>query len=225
VSGPQDLLDKYQLTVDEHADQVHVRLKRRSMWSWMSDPGFFRRGVRIDVRVPNETVVDVQTSGGSVHASALTGNATLRTAGGSIDARNIRGKVFARTAGGSVHVESVTGDVEARTAGGAVDVQDAGGRVDAHTAGGSVRASFAPGVDRGGDLSTSGGSIEAAIDPAVSLDIDASTTGGRVHSSLPVTTQGEWSRRELRGTLNGGGAMLRLHTVGGGIRILSSASR
>jgi hypothetical protein len=40
-----------------------------------------------------------------------------------------------------------------------------------------------------------------------------------VSCDLPVTVVGERDRSELRGELNGGGAVLRARTSGGGIRI------
>jgi hypothetical protein len=57
-------------------------------------------------------------------------------------------------------------------------------------------------------VSTSGGSI------------DASSSGGNVESDVPVTIQGRIDRDSLRGDLNGGGALLRLRSSGGGVRIL-----
>ena len=100
-----------------------------------------------------------------------------------------------------------------------MDIRRAGGRVEAHSSGGPVSVGFATGNSRGGILSTSGGGVRAQIDPAVKLSIDASTSGGGVTSDVPVTTVGAISRQALHGDINGGGALLRLRSSGGGIRI------
>jgi hypothetical protein len=57
------------------------------------------------------------------------------------------------------------------------------------------------------------------VDPAVRLNIDASASGGRVSSDLPVTVKGTISKTSLRGTLNGGGAVLKLRSSGGGVSL------
>jgi hypothetical protein len=72
-------------------------------------------------------------------------------------------------------------------------------------------------------LSTSGGGVRTELDPSVALTIDASSSGGDVDSDLPVTVQGRVASTSLRGNLNGGGAVLRLRSSGGGVRI--SATR
>jgi hypothetical protein len=78
---------------------------------------------------------------------------------------------------------------------------------------------FDQGNAQGGTLSSSGGRVTAIVDPSVGLDIDASSYGGSVSSDVPLTIRGTVSRTEIKGTLNGGGALLRLRSSGGGIRI------
>ena len=47
------------------------------------------------------------------------------------------------------------------------------------------------------------------------------SSGGPVHCDLPVTMEGRVASDRLRGRLNGGGALLRLRSSGGGITIKS----
>jgi len=111
----------------------------------------------------------------------------------------------------------VTGDLKVHSSGGSIRIDEAAGLVDADTSGGGIRATFARGNSKGGRLESSGGSIELALDPNADLEIDASAS--HVSSDLPLTVRGEISRSRLHGTLNKGGASLRIHTSGGGIRI------
>lgn len=159
------------------------------------------------------------TSGGPISAHEIAGNATLETSGGRIEASAIGGQLRAETSGGGIDIDGVAGDIVATTSGGSVAITGAGGRVDAESSGGGVRVGFTAGNDRGGELSSSGGPVAAELDSAVGLDIDASTSGGGVHCDLPVTVRGSVSRSQLRGTLNGGGQLLRMRSSGGGIRI------
>jgi hypothetical protein len=89
--------------------------------------------------------------------------------------------------------------------------------VEAETSGGGIDASLARGNARGGSLATSGGGIEVALDPDLSLEVQAE--GNDVRTDVPIRIVGEVSRHSLRGTLGSGGALLRLHTSGGGVRI------
>jgi Putative adhesin len=160
-----------------------------------------------------------ETSGGAVSAQRIAGDATLETSGGSIEATAIGGKLDARTSGGGIDISTVAGDILASTSGGGVSIEGAGGRVDAESSGGSVHVDFATGNAHGGDLESSGGPVSASLDPDIGLDVDANTSGGGVRCDLPITVRGALSRSHLRGTLNGGGPLLRLRSSGGGIRI------
>jgi hypothetical protein len=169
--------------------------------------------------------VEGSTSGGSIRMRDVRGDSTAQTSGGSIDVNGVRGRLRATTSGGSIDIDTVAGELYASTSGGSVQIRGAGGRVEAHTSGGSVTVRMAAGNNGGGELSTSGGGVRVEVDPRVALSIDASASGGDVHSDLPVTIQrlarddGSRGARSLRGDLNGGGAVLRLHSSGGGVRI------
>ena len=163
--------------------------------------------------------VDADTSGGAISVERVFGDVRLDTSGGSITARRIDGSVLADTSGGAITIEGASGDVSADTSGGSVKVSDVGGRVEASSSGGPVTVSFAAGNAAGGSLSTSGGSVTAYVDPAVGLDVDLATSGGRASVDVPVTVRGDVSRSALRGEINGGGALLKLRSSGGSVRV------
>lgn len=185
--------------------------------------------------------VDMHTSGGSIQADAVEGNVDGTTSGGGVRIRDVRGDVLtstsggsiviteirgnlrANTSGGGINIDGVSGEVHASTSGGSVDVRGAGGRVEARSSGGGVTVRFAAGNGRGGVLSSSGGSVRTELDPGVKVSIDAKASGGSVNCDVPVTIQGRISNDSLRGTINGGGALLELRSNGGGVRISANA--
>jgi DUF4097 and DUF4098 domain-containing protein YvlB len=173
-------------------------------------------GGRIDVR---DLVGDLDghTSGGGIELERIRGRMRVETSGGGIQGTELDGPIDADTSGGSVRLDRVSGDIRAHSSGGGIHIHDAGGRVEADTSGGGIEASFARGNAHGGSLSTSGGGIQVALDPTVGLRIDAS--GNSVRADVPITVHGSMSRGKLQGTLGAGGALLRLHTSGGGVRI------
>lgn len=163
--------------------------------------------------------VTLSSSGGGVEARGVHGALRLESSGGSVRGEGIDGTVYADTSGGSLALETVGGDITASSSGGGVRIQGAAGHVKAGSSGGPVQVAFAAGNSKGGDLDSSGGGVVATVDPTAGLDVDASSSGGSVHCDLPVTIQGHVSSDSLRGKLNGGGALLRLRSSGGGITI------
>jgi DUF4097 and DUF4098 domain-containing protein YvlB len=254
TSKVDDVESRFDFRFDELPGrvEVHAAKKGTKLFSWF---GWGDGGLRYEVRVPSDTDIEIQTSGGSIEVQTLQGQARLDTSGGSIRAakvggaleistsggsisiedaeaganaetsgggitvERVRGNLHAETSGGSITIEDVTGDVDAQTSGGSIRITQAGGRVSAETSGGSVTCAFRSGNARGGDLSTSGGGIQVSLDPSIGLEIDAQTSGGSVTADLPVTRAGETDRSNLRGKVGAGGAMLRLRSSGGPIRI------
>lgn len=182
-----------------------------------SDARLDTSGGAIEVR---DFVGDLEgeTSGGGIVLDRIRGRMRVATSGGGIQGAELDGPITADTSGGSVRLDRVTGDIRAHSSGGGIHIREAGGRVDANTSGGGIDATFARGNARGGTLETSGGGIEVSLDPSVGLRIDAS--GNSVRADVPIVVQGSLSRGKLKGTLGGGGELLRLHTSGGGVRIL-----
>lgn len=161
--------------------------------------------------------VQANTSGGPIRLEDIRGRMNVETSGGGITGNRLDGNLKAETSGGSIHLDRVAGDIQASSSGGGISIREAGGRVEAETSGGSIDTSFAKGNSHGGSLETSGGGIEVALDPAAGLEIEAE--GNSVKTDLPMRVVGTISRGRLRGSLGNGGALLRLHTSGGGVRI------
>lgn len=237
TSQRDDVEERFDMSFEETADGVRVSVEKRgSLSGWFSRNG---NSLHFDITVPRNTELDLRTSGGSITVSDIDGETRLRTSGGRIELEEIGGPVDAHTSGGSISarslgdtakldtsggkitVDGVAGDLFAETSGGSIHVEGARGAIDASTSGGSVSATFTAGNNSGGSLSTSGGSVVAYVDPAAKLDIDASTSGGSVTVDVPVTVQGKISKRSISGSLNGGGAKLRLRSSGGSIRVKS----
>ncbi len=202
TSRSDDFEDRFDLRFEETPNGVTVAAERRGSWfsRWFS---WFGDGVHFEVEVPYDTELD------------------LRTSGGSIEIQDVGGEARVRTSGGSIRGVDVEGDIDADTSGGSINLKGMAGAVKASTSGGNVTVHFALGNSLGGSLTTSGGRVTVYLDPVAALDIEASTSGGGVRVDLPVSVQGEISRSKVRGTLNGGGALLRLHTSGGGVRVRS----
>lgn len=123
---------------------------------------------------------------------------------------------------GSISASDVAGVIELSTTNGRIEAIRCSGSINAGTTNGAIRAELvqvAPGKPM--KFETTNGSITLLVPPSFAADVRAETTNGSIRTDLPVTTK-SFSRRELRGTLNGGGAELGLYTTNGSIDVRSS---
>lgn len=123
---------------------------------------------------------------------------------------------------GSITVSDVSGSADLSTTNGRIEAMRCSGTMSAGTTNGSIRAELlrvSPAKSM--KFETTNGSITLVVPPGFAADVEAETTNGSIRTDLPVLTK-SFSRRELRGTLNGGGVDLDLHTTNGSIEIRSS---
>ncbi len=241
--SPRDEIERmkrdFELNIDRQGGDVRITGRFRtlgngwSLWSLL----FEGRPNRVEYRVtlPAQTGtarfetsggsvtvgdlkgdVQAQTSGGSLHFGHIDGAVSGSTSGGGIWLENSRGKAVLHTSGGSIHAAETGGNVEATTSGGWIGIDRAAGRVYARTSGGGITVSEAQNAV---DASTSGGGIRVGLAGGKGFDLDATASGGGISCDFPLSGPGERNRREIRGSVLGGGPLVRLHTSGGGIGI------
>jgi DUF4097 and DUF4098 domain-containing protein YvlB len=180
------------------------------------------------INVPREMdEIKIETEGGNVSTSGVTGRVDAESGGGSIRIDDVGGTVNAETGGGSIDLGNVGSDVSLHTGGGSIKVNSAKGKIEAESGGGSV--SIVSGLQDavletgGGSIqvercagrvkaSTGGGSIELGdIGGAVEME----TGGGSIRLSSakgPVRAQTGGGSIELNGVPSA-----RAETGGGGI--------
>ena len=120
---------------------------------------------------------------------------------------------------GRIHVADVTGSLELETTNGRIEAERCAGSMKASTTNGAIQAELVR-VAKGQPMrfETTNGRIELKLPRDFAANVDAETTNGSIHTDVPITTT-DSSRNSLRGTMNGGGTPLRLHTTNGGITI------
>jgi DUF4097 and DUF4098 domain-containing protein YvlB len=127
------------------------------------------------VNVPREMdEIKIETEGGSVSTTGITGRVDAQSGGGSIRVDDIGGTVNAETGGGSIDVGNVASDVSLHTGGGSIKVNSAKGKIEAESGGGSV--TIVSGL-QGAVLETGGGSIQVE---RCAGRVKASTGGGSI---------------------------------------------
>ncbi|MBZ5597411.1 MAG: hypothetical protein LAN83_03735 [Acidobacteriia bacterium] len=118
--------------------------------------------------------VKLETEGGSVSTTAISGRVEAQSGGGSIRLDDIGGAISGETGGGSIDVGTVGGDLSLHTGGGSIRVNSAKGKISAESGGGSVVV--VSGL-QGAVLETGGGSIQVE---RCNGRVKATTGGGSI---------------------------------------------
>jgi DUF4097 and DUF4098 domain-containing protein YvlB len=234
-------LDK-NLHIDSKQDGDRVELTARMTSHWGISFGGGWKKLHIEVRMPREADLDVQTGDGSVQTDALNGGLHVHTGDGSVRADQTTGSVDIYTGDGSITVEGAKGDVRLRTGDGHIEARNLDGRVDAtsgdghitldgrfdalniKTGDGGINAHAAPGskVAASWSIHTGDGSVDISLPADLQADIDASTHDGHISLGIPVSVEGTFSRSQIHGKMNGGGQAVSIHTGDGSIRLSKS---
>jgi hypothetical protein len=131
-------------------------------------------------------------------------------------------RLTALTTNGGVHGHDLNSVVKAATTNGNVEVSTSEW-ASARTTNGGVRVAMGNAKWEGQlELTTTNGSVNVTLPAAAEFTVRASTTNGGVHTDFPVTVQGNFSSKDLSGTVGGGGRELRVATTNGGIDLKKS---
>lgn len=111
---------------------------------------------------------------------------------------------------GAVNLDTVNGGIEAEGLAGP-------GRFD--TVNGSIRVSYAAMPANGRiALDTVNGTCKLVLPADAAFDFDADTVNGRINCDFPITLR-DSGKREMHGTVNGGGARVSLESVNGSLTV------
>ncbi len=190
--------------------------------------------------------VEASTGSGGIELEGVASEARLQTGSGSIRVNNVAGTVRAHTGSGSIEGDGIgsgsTVNTSARfqgkalplasegsssstgkayldfeTGSGSIRLQNIAGELRAHTGSGNIEAQGKQAGDW--ELRTGSGGIRVRLPENSNFDLMARTSSGSVSTDFPITVQGTVNRRELSGSVNGGGPKLDLHTGSGSIHI------
>src|SRR5882762_844359 len=191
------------LTVEsrQNGDTVELTARITGHWSW--NWGKNSRGLHIEVRMPREADLKVETGDGAVQADSIHGNVFIHTGDGSVKANSLTGSIDLHTNDGSITVDSLKGDIRLRTGDGSIDTRVLPGS--------KMVSSWT--------IRTGDGSVDLVLPSDFQTNIDASTGDGHISLGIPVTVEGTFSNSQIHGKMNGGGQPLTIRTGDGSIRL------
>ena len=161
---------------------------------------------------------EIETGGGHISVKDVDGELQAETGGGHIRAGHVRADMSLRSGGGHLEAAGCDGDVTAKTGGGEITLEEMNGYVKAHTGGGDVLVALTS-SSSGADIeSNDDGDITIELPRGAGFDIDAVAAGS---VEADVDFRGNRSSDTLSGSIDGGGAEIRVRADDGDIRIVT----
>jgi len=217
-----------------------VRVTARSRRNRMGDQ-------RIEISVPIGTEVRASTVSGNIAVRGTAGRVQVGTVSGDLDVRDAMDDIEIRTTSGDLRAEKLRGRIRANSTSGDFALDDVSGDLRFHTVSGTLRARGAlDGLEFEsvsgdfvfrGDFKNEGtytarthsGDIRLTLPANLAANVDLSTFSGDLRTEFPLTLQpGESAGRrgrQMRTTINGGGARITLTTFSGDITLEKGAAR
>ena len=209
------------LRIDSRQEGNRVELEARLRNRWGFSWGTSQRNFRIEVHIPKDADLIVDTGDGAVQSQAINGNVDIHTGDGHITLNGAKGDIRLRTGDGHIEARDLDGRLEATTGDGHIHID---GRFDVltlRTGDGSIEARVNPGskMVSAWSIRTGDGSVDMTLPEGFAADLNAETRDGRISMGLPITVEGGLSTSQVHGKLNGGGALLTIHTGDGSIHL------
>jgi len=160
--------------------------------------------VEIQIHMPRQGNVDLKTGDGGIRLTGLKGEMNVTSGDGSQELENIDGILRARAGDGHIRADGRFDGLSLRTG---------DGRIEATALPDST-------MKNEWDLHAGDGSVTLRIPEKFAANVDFETHDGHLNVDLPFTvTGGRLKDNVIRGTINGGGNLLTIHTGDGSIHV------
>jgi len=191
--------DDLKITDTQNGNRIELRLHK----SRLACIGFCSYGVRVQLRVPQESDLNVHTGDGNIRVDAVKGSLQLETGDGDVRLSDVEGSVHTDTHDGNINVRGRLDVLNLRTGDGDIDAE--------------VSALSAP--QPGWSLRSGDGNITLQLPSDFRADIDAHTGDGHMEVDIPIATTVAGREHSIQGKINGGGIAIELRTGDGDIRL------
>jgi len=160
--------------------------------------------------------IDLVTSGGGIVAKNCDGKIRLVTSGGGLVLEDLKGTITAHTSGGGIEGNNIEGELITGTSGGGIDLKHMSCSLEATTSGGNLNAE----ITKAGKylkLHASAGDINLQLPSKQGLDLSLSAES--ISDHIASGFKGEWNKRHVDGSVNGGGIPVNADASSGDINV------
>jgi DUF4097 and DUF4098 domain-containing protein YvlB len=200
--------------VSTEGDTLILKLDLETNWLSNIHFGFYTKEPYLNVSLPQNLAVHVETSDGSIEASSLLAGLEVDTSNGTLDIHDIAGGVDAHTSNGTILLQNVQGETELVSSNGAITLTNIDGSLSAKSSNGKIGINSA--VTGDWDLSSSNGKIAVSLPAATDAKIKADTSNGALKGNVTWERDGD---NEGTAVLGKGTHEVSLSTSNGAITV------
>lgn len=163
---------------------------------------------KVTVNVPRKSNINVHTGDGHISIQGVSGNLDTTSGDGAHQITDVSGNLRAQAGDGHIRVSGRFHQLELKTGDGAIE------------------ATVLPGskIDTGWSLHTGDGHLALKLPAGLPANLDVHTSDGHIDIGAPLQVSGRIGGNTVRGTLNGGGGLITLHTGDGSISVQTSGA-
>lgn len=171
---------KWKVTTD--GDTLTLKLEGDLNWLSNIHFGFNSKAPYLNVSIPKNLAVEVETSDGSIEAFNLTAGIDVDTSNGTMDIHDVTGGVEAHTSNGTLTVQNAQGEVDLVSSNGAITLGNIDGSLSAKSSNGKITINSA--VTGDWKLSSSNGKIVVGLPAVTDAKITADTSNGSLKGNV-----------------------------------------
>ncbi len=206
--------------------------KRNKFW----EDNSFNVSVDYKLWIPEKASLTLKSVSGDIKVDPIGGKCDINSVSGDVDilgaaglkvslvsgdltVTNVGGDAFLKTVSGDIEASNIQGSVESDSVSGDIDLVDVSGarNVKGNTVSGDITYK--------GEIMSQGqyrfkshsGDVEVLLPANAAFEFAAKTFSGSIDSAFEIKVEGQISRREIHGTVGGGGASISLTTFSGNI--------
>lgn len=209
VGGQVLFADEMEYQVSSTEKQISIKVNAQRV-------GLSDMPLRVEVQVPKDLRVKVETDNASVFVSNYQGNLEVASTSGNLTVENTIGKITLRSNRGTITVRESSGVVSVVGNYGLLTLQSVSGEIAASTIMGNI--AFSSLIQQGDTirLETDHGSVSVNLKQNSALSLQVSSTSGDVTCMLPGISS---STRSCDGKIGAGDGALKIRTVSGAVAL------
>lgn len=172
----------------------------------------------------------VEKIGGALRAGSVSGDVKVTGAAKGVDAHTVSGDVTVSNVDGDAYTKTVSGDVKADRVTGSINAETVSGDItltDISEAKTVAAKALSGDVEYLGKINKDGrytftahsGDVTVTIPADAGFEFSGESFSGDIETEFKVEMTGKISKKEIHGTVNGGGAVVKLETFSGDIHL------
>ncbi|WP_410513965.1 DUF4097 family beta strand repeat-containing protein [Paenibacillus sp. BR2-3] len=178
---------KWKVTTE--GDTLVMTLDVETNWLSSLQFGFYSESPHLNVSVPQDLAVEIDTSDGSIEALELQSGLTAETSNGTMDLHDIAGGVKAHSSNGTLTAKNIQGGVELVSSNGAITLDNIDGSLSAKSSNGKITINSA--ITGNWKCTSSNGKVILGLPAGTDARVTADTSNGSLNGNVPWERDGD----------------------------------